>query len=302
MANPQIDQVLERVFSKLLPLFIIAGLVGGLGALIPKKRSRSRSPSGGASGLGEALVLLPWWVSFVLAFIAYLILRALLPAAIAQAGLPEIVALGLIALALLSAIRSWKTAQMLEEQTGIESIRALPWKRFEDLLAEAYRRRGYQVTETLGTGADGGIDLVLRCESEIILVQCKRWTGKLVPVQTVRELYGLIHDQGATGANLVATTEFTSDAIAFAEGKPIQLVNAEGLLELLRGVQTLGRIVHAAGVSAERRGDKERDHLTPVCPSCGAIMVFRRARRGPNAGSSFWGCPSFPRCKGTRSL
>lgn len=36
------------------------------------------------------------------------------------------------------------------------------------------------------------------------------------------------------------------------------------------------------------------------CPRCGSAMVRRTARRGRNAGGSFWGCSKYPRCKGTR--
>ncbi|NKB78969.1 hypothetical protein HED49_08245 [Ochrobactrum daejeonense] len=31
-------------------------------------------------------------------------------------------------------------------------------------------------------------------------------------------------------------------------------------------------------------------------------MVQRTARKGRNAGGSFWGCSRFPRCSGTRSI
>lgn len=40
----------------------------------------------------------------------------------------------------------------------------------------------------------------------------------------------------------------------------------------------------------------------PDCPDCGRTMVRKIARRGRNAGGQFWGCPSFPRCKGTRPV
>lgn len=36
----------------------------------------------------------------------------------------------------------------------------------------------------------------------------------------------------------------------------------------------------------------------PMCPKCGAAMVKRRAARGENAGSEFWGCSKFPHCRG----
>jgi len=119
----------------------------------------------------------------------YVVLPAVLPPTVTKGGLVGIISLGLVAIAALSALRAWKTRRMLERQTSIESLTALPWKRLEDLLGEAYRQ-GYRVEETLGGGADGGVDLVLRKEGRRTLVQCKRWKQS-VPVQTVREPYGV---------------------------------------------------------------------------------------------------------------
>lgn len=33
------------------------------------------------------------------------------------------------------------------------------------------------------------------------------------------------------------------------------------------------------------------------CPKCGSIMVLRTAKRGGSAGSQFWGCSAYPKCK-----
>ena len=41
---------------------------------------------------------------------------------------------------------------------------------------------------------------------------------------------------------------------------------------------------------------------SPMCPRCGSVMVNRLARRGRNAGNSFWGCSRYPSCKGTRNI
>jgi restriction system protein len=40
----------------------------------------------------------------------------------------------------------------------------------------------------------------------------------------------------------------------------------------------------------------------PVCPKCGKPMALRTARKGAKAGSQFWGCCSYPECKGVRQL
>jgi restriction system protein len=208
------------------------------------------------SSFAEDLVLCPWWVSAVLAAISWIVLRGFVPniqfanpllraLALAAPQFVPWVGLFFVVLALFSVVRAWSSRRLLDKQTNLGSLRELPWKRFEDLVGEAYRRLGYKVEESLGGGADGGVDLVLGRGGEVILVQCKRWKGKPVPVQTVRELYGVLHDRGASAAKLVTTSRFTSEAIAFAQGKPIELVDQDALLELIRGVQSSGRITSA---------------------------------------------------------
>ncbi len=39
------------------------------------------------------------------------------------------------------------------------------------------------------------------------------------------------------------------------------------------------------------------DPAAPVCPACGSVMVKRRGPRG-----EFWGCSTFPKCRGTRPI
>ena len=100
-----------------------------------------------------------------------------------------------------------------------------------------------------------------------------------MPVQIVRELYGILHHRKATAAKLVATTSYTPDAIAFAKDKPIDLIDGSGVMQLIRSVQTSGKMAMPV--------PRERDHLAPDCPLCGTEMVVREAKRGPNAGGRF---------------
>ena len=39
----------------------------------------------------------------------------------------------------------------------------------------------------------------------------------------------------------------------------------------------------------------------PHCSVCNALMVKRLARRGSRSGSTFWGCSTYPKCRGTRA-
>jgi restriction system protein len=38
------------------------------------------------------------------------------------------------------------------------------------------------------------------------------------------------------------------------------------------------------------------DPLT--CPKCSSPMVRRRVKSGANAGQEFWGCSTYPKCRG----
>jgi restriction system protein len=238
----------------------------------------------------DQLVLAPWWLAFSLAVLTYVFLPVFLPAGFRLVTLP--VAFVFVCLAGLSVLRSWKNRWLLDRQSGLDSILQLSSKAFENLLGEAYRRQGYKVEETLTTAADGGVDLVLRRNGDVTLVQCKRFRNKPVPVQMIRELYGVLHDRHATGAKLVTTSSFTSDAKAFAAGKPIELVGKHELLRLIGSVQERPAI---GALSSE-----SKDGM--YCPLCNSPMVKRKARRGSRAGSEFWGCPKYPDCRGTRPI
>jgi four helix bundle suffix protein len=49
------------------------------------------------------------------------------------------------------------------------------------------------------------------------------------------------------------------------------------------------------------RSDRSDSSPKPsTCPLCAKPMRLRTARKGPHAGSQFWGCSNYPNCKGTR--
>lgn len=180
----------------------------------------------------------------------------------------------------------------LEAQSGIESIRDLPWVRFEQLLAEAYRRQGSSVIENFSGGADGGVDLVLTRPGERCLVQCKNWRTQSVGVKVVREMAGLLLNASSdTRVIIVTSSSFTPDARDFALGKPIELIYGTKLWEMVRGVQ-----------STPGTSPAPLSNSVPTCPQCGSALVQRTARRGENAGSGFWGCSRYPKCRFTQDV
>ena len=47
---------------------------------------------------------------------------------------------------------------------------------------------------------------------------------------------------------------------------------------------------------------KAQQAPSPQCPVCGKPMLQRTARTSPRAGQPFWGCSTFPNCKGSRPI
>lgn len=207
-------------------------------------------------------------------------------------------------------LKRWATGRALDTQTGADSLRELSWLEFERLLAEAFRREGYAVEPGGGSAPDGGVDLRLFREGRLVLVQCKHWKVWKVGVKIVRELRGVVSSEGADGGIVVTSGKFTAEAVDFARTSGIRLVDGEELLLMIRAVQrrpqahgamatetsataattttTMGLVAPAAAPAT----------LTPACPRCGGAMVLRTAQKGPNAGSRFWGCSGYPRCRG----
>jgi Holliday junction DNA helicase RuvB len=101
---------------------------------------------------------------------------------------------------------------------------------FKEFTASLFRETGYTVEITPGT-SDNGIDLLLRKNNQLIAVQCKRWNTPIrEPI--IRDFYSALMSSGAQSGYVVTTSTFTSNAYSFAEGKPIQLVDLEALVDL----------------------------------------------------------------------
>ena len=268
-------------------------------------------------GLLKALIglaaRLPWWLGLALALVSYVALHSWaqkpVPAAmqpgqmgsfllsnlthllarVGQYALPFFFVVG----ALLSAFRRAKAERLYAAARRLEAIDQMSWQDFEILVGEYFRRQGFSVTDNGGGGADGGVDVVLQDGNDRFLVQCKHWRTQRVGVQTVRELYGVMAAQGVSGGFVVTSGDFTEEAVRFADGIALTLVNGNMLQHGIRAQTGSSPASAANDMSA-----------TPDCPLCNAPMVLRQARSGASAGKQFWGCSRYAqdRCRGTREL
>lgn len=277
----------------------------------------------------EVLIQLPWWVSVLFSGVAYVGLKWILPGMVSGNMFAEGIAKGLspmahfFALVLfipapISFFNAWRKRQLLEKQKGIETIRSLNWKKFEELVAEAYRRQGYAVIENPGGGADGGIDVRLKKNGHLHLVQCKQWRSQKVGVKVVREMYGVMVAEHAASAIVITSGTYTQEARNFASGKPLDLVDGAQLEALISQVQVskekrsissvpIDKPVQVAEPETVDPPDPDPTRWQPVqevrtCPRCGNELVLRTAKKGPNAGAQFYGCASFPKCRHTEQM
>ena len=266
---------------------------------------RRRKPSI-LDDLHEVFLHLPSWACLPAALAAFALVDVLFgviagqnPAlkGLAADGPPLAAMAALLVLAAggTAAIQKFRRRQLFDRQTGINSIRSLSWREFEALVGEAFRRQGFQVVETGGGGADGGIDLKLQKDGETTLVQCKHWRSFKVGVKEIRELFGILVAERAQRAIFVASGTYTREARAFASGKPITLIDGTALLDLVTPERARQPVEVVARPQAGRSA-------IPACPVCRTPMEVKTARRGGNAGSQFWGCPNFPICRGTRPI
>lgn len=201
--------------------------------------------------------------------------------------------------AFLGVITQSKRLKRLEETRSFEHLSQLSWQQFEQLVADVYKARGYQVREVGGQN-DGGIDLVLTdANGTIIGVQCKRWKNWRVGSPEIRDFVGALAGLRTPHGIFVASGTYTAEAIKTAGQHGIELVDGETLLRMVGGVHG-GASVAGSHPTTPITLPPQPGEDYPACPKCGSAMVRRTAQKGPNARQEFWGCSTYPRCRGTR--
>lgn len=274
-------------------------------------RRRSASDDSVAM-LRELFMIAPWWMCPIVAGMIYLVLAYALPAHFASnkplrelGDLSRMVAPYLAGMILLMGVSINLTKRgsgmMLDRQRGVDTVGALSWQQFEELLAAAFRRQGYAVVETGGGGADGGIDLILHGKDGKVAVQCKHWRSQKVGVPLIRELNGVVRARTSTTSRGIFVTfgDYTEDARRFAKENGIELIDRARLMAMIDEAKRGGASTASVSDETARSLPDAPVSTAPTCSLCGSAMVLRTARRGSSAGARFWGCSTYPKCKGT---
>jgi hypothetical protein len=176
-------------------------------------------------------------------------------------------------------------ASSTEALKARDQLAKIDWRQFERVAARILEHMDWQVTLSGGAKPDGGADMVARKNNEVAVVQCKHWKNTQVQVKVVRELLGTKASTGfaAHEAVLFTSSSFTDDASRFARENKITVFDGDAIVRLVEeiGVENFPELV---------------EPNRKFCPKCDAPMVRRESAR------PFWGCSTFPRCRGTLEI
>jgi restriction system protein len=178
--------------------------------------------------------------------------------------------------------------RLRQTKNQLDALRNMDWQNFELLVADGFRRLGYEVDNRGWYVPSSRVHISLQKNGERTLVECRQWQVPEVGLGPVRELYSTLASEHADGAVLITSGTFIPEAEAFVRDKPIGLINGSGLLELVSGSQK----------------DSRRDMVSdpPQCPVCERRMIRKKAPRDSSIGRFYWSCSAYPACPGTRLI
>lgn len=175
-----------------------------------------------------------------------------------------------------------------------ELLKQLEWRRFEELCAAYFEASGF-TTRISKSGADGGVDLLLRAkgsEHPTSIAHCKAWDAYRIGIKSVSELRAVMAASKIREGVLLTSGRFTQEAVNAAAKENIELIDGAGLLAKMAALPPETSL-------ALLKFATQGDFLTPTCPSCSLKMLPRQSTK---QGRKFWGCRNYPQCKQTFSV
>ncbi|MGB8353426.1 MAG: restriction endonuclease [Chthoniobacteraceae bacterium] len=126
----------------------------------------------------------------------------------------------------------------------VPALETMEWQQFELLMGEVFRRKGYAVEISPREETDGGVDLRLRKDGVLVLAQCKRYLSGKVSVGAIREFYGVMTAEKAARGIFINTSVYTQEAVNFARNEGVELLDRDGVRELIDGVTRPGENIY----------------------------------------------------------
>ena len=177
---------------------------------------------------------------------------------------------------------------------AFDYLKELDDHEFDKLIAMLFKQRGYSVSTE---EENDSVDVVLKMNAESTFVQYRHWREYEVDVAVIEEFDAVMESESIPHGIVITTGLFTQDALDYSHGKHLLLINGVDLSQMVGALRTSSD----DSTENEEKIDEvveQMPELEPLCPICGREMIKRTAKKGKNAGNTFWGCSQFPNCRG----
>ena len=124
-----------------------------------------------------------------------------------------------------------------KQKIGIEDFTTLNGYEFEEYLKNLFKVLGYTAVQTSLSG-DQGADLILSKDDEKIVVQAKKYGGK-VSNKAVQEIAAAKNYYEADKAMLVTSSSFTKSAIELAFSNDVELWDGRKLKSVIKRMNSI---------------------------------------------------------------
>lgn len=216
-------------------------------------------------------------------------------------------------------LRSFQVAQVIYDATVIFCDRFVDKRsRTHDQMVQAARSGRQNIAEgSMASATSKKMELkltnVAKASLEELLLdyedflrqhRLRQWAKDSPEALQVRRRYG-----GPDAASLdvydpyviaAATPEVAANTLICLINQATYLLRRQVASQGQEFVEHGGFTERLYQVRADQKAKQTDNPPAPACPKCGKPMRLRTARQGPNAGQSFWGCPAYPDCTGTR--
>jgi len=116
-------------------------------------------------------------------------------------------------------------------QLRIDDVDSMSGVKFEEYVAELFRREGYRIQNT-ATSGDYGVDLIIVKDGIRTAIQTKRYS-KPVNQAAIREAVAGMKHYKCTRSMVVTNNHFTHFAIGLAQTNECTLIDREKLIEMI---------------------------------------------------------------------
>lgn len=120
----------------------------------------------------------------------------------------------------------------LKNGADLDNLKMMPHRDFEYYIADLFSSKGYEATVT-SASVDGGIDIILRKEGYISIVECKRYATKKIGRPDIQKFHSALIDIQAQEGFYVTTSSFANTAVYYVANKPIILTDSQQLINII---------------------------------------------------------------------